>query len=134
MDTQVSTQNQLAALLITQDITAVPFSNHVVFHDFAQDCLVNGREAVTAVLHAFFQTAFSNPTITLNRTQANAESIRLAFVLAGQQVAPFWGLPCTGRSVTLEMELGCRFLGEQITHVDLHYDAGALLRQLGLAL
>ena len=98
MDTQASAQNQLAALLITQDVTAVPFSNHVIFHDFAQDCLVIGREAVTAVLHTFFHAAFSDPTITLNHVCADDDSAQLELVLSGRQVAPFWGLPCTGRS------------------------------------
>ncbi|MEZ4590659.1 MAG: ester cyclase [Chloroflexota bacterium] len=133
MDTQVSAKNQQAALLITQDVTAVPFSSHVIFQDFAQDCLVIGHEAVTAVLQTFFN-AFSHSSITLKHIQADEDSAHLQLLLSGQQVAPFWGLPCTGRMVTLALEMGCRFYGEQVTHVELYYDAGALLRQLGLAL
>ena len=134
MDTSVSAKNRQAALLITQDLTAVPFSQHVIFRDFAQDCLVIGRTAVTAVLHAFFYAAFNHPTITLNSTKSEEDQVQLALTLSGQQIAPFWGLPCTGRTITLDLAIGCCFFGEQITHVDLHYDAGTLLRQLGLAL
>ncbi|MFZ1400409.1 MAG: ester cyclase [Candidatus Promineifilaceae bacterium] len=133
MNSQTLAQNQLTALRITQDVTAVPFSHQVIFQDFAQNCLVVGHEAVTAVLQTFFN-AFNHSSITHKHIQADEDSARLELLLTGRQVAPFWGLPCTGRTVTLALEMGCRFYEEQVTHVELHYDAGALLRQLGLAL
>lgn len=122
------------ALLVTQDVTAVPFSNNVILHDFAQSTIVTGRLAVTAVLHTFFHTAFTDLSIECNTILANEEITSLSVSLSGRQIAPFWGLPCTGRPITLMLTIICRFYAGQVAHIELFYDAGTLLRQLGLAL
>lgn len=134
MDSAVSAKNLQAARCIAEDVTAVPFSRYVILQDFAQDSRVMGQAAVTAVLHTFFHSAFHQPVITTKFTIANKDNVSMAMTLSGQQIAPFWGLPCTGREITLLLAIVCQFYGEQITHIDLFYDAGSLLRQLGLAL
>ena len=134
MQAQQAANNRQTVLQLTTDVTAVPFSNNVILQDFAQTTTVTGREAVTAVLHTFFHTAFTDLVIELDTLVANEETATLSLSLSGRQIKPFWGLPCTGRHITLSLAIICRFTADQIARIELFYDAGTLLRQLGLAL
>ena len=134
MQVQQVATNRQAALQLIRDVTAVPLSNNVILHDFAQNTLVTGREAVTAVLHTFFHTAFADLTIDCHTILDNEERVSLSLSLSGRQIAPFWGLPCTGRPIILTLTMICRFYASQVAYIELFYDAGTLLRQLGLAL
>ena len=44
------------------------------------------------------------------------------------------GIPPTGRAVAIPMALFCEIERQEIQLASLYYDAGTLLRQLGLAL
>lgn len=134
MQVEQAANNREAVLQLTTDVTAVSFSSNVILKDFAQTTTVTGRVAVTAVLHTLFHTAFTDLVIELNTVVANEETATLSFSLSGRQIKPFWGLPCTGRHMTLSLAIICRFTADQIARIELFYDAGTLLRQLGLAL
>ena len=134
MQAQQAANNRQTVLQLTTDVTAVPFSNNVILQDFAQTTTVTGREAVTAVLHALFHTAFADQVVEPHTLTANEETASVCLTLSGRQIEPFWGLPCTGRSITLSLSITCRFCCDQIAYIELVYDAETLLRQLGLAL
>jgi hypothetical protein len=134
MPTQQATQNRQMALQLMHDVTAVSLTTHVILQDFAQATVIEGREAVTAVLRTFFHDAFTEMNLEIHTLLADRETATLSLSLSGQQIAPFWGLPCTGRHITLSLAIICRFRADQIAHIELYYDAGTLLRQLGLAL
>jgi predicted ester cyclase len=44
------------------------------------------------------------------------------------------GLPATGREVALPMIIVCHIAAEKIQQAAMYYDAGSLLRQLGMAI
>lgn len=122
------------ALLVTQDVTAVPLTDDAILQDFAQSTMITGRDDVINFVHAFFHQAFDEVALEINTLLADKETATLSFSLSGRQIAPFWGLPCTGRHITLSLAMICRFQAEQIARIELYYDGGTLLRQLGLAL
>ena len=134
MSTQQATQNRQMTLQLISDATAVSLATNVILQDFAQSTIIEGREAVTAVFHTFFHDAFTEKTLEIHTLLADKETATLSLLLSGQQIAPFWGLPCTGRHITLSLVIICRFHADQIARIELYYDAGTLLRQLGLAL
>jgi steroid delta-isomerase-like uncharacterized protein len=134
MQGQQAANNRQMALQLMAGDTAVSLSPTVILQDHAQSTTVTGREAVMAFLHAFFRRAFAGMTLEINTLLADRETATLSLSLSGRQIAPFWGLPCTGRHVTLSLALICRFHDGQIAKIELYYDAGTLLRQLGLAL
>ncbi|MCB9420229.1 MAG: ester cyclase [Ardenticatenaceae bacterium] len=132
--TQTALDNRQAVLRLVTDVTAVPLADDVVLQDFAQSITIAGRRAVTDFICAFFCRAFAEMTLEINTLLADGETATLSLVLAGRHIAPFWGMPCTGRHVTLSLALICRFHAGQIVYIEWYYDGGTLLRQLGLAL
>ena len=134
---QAATNRQAAKQLIMEPTaikTAVSLAPTITLQDFAQSTTVEGREAVIAAFDTFFHTAFAETAVEFNTLLADNQTATLSIVFSGRQVAPFWGLPCTGRQLTLSLAVICHFHGDQISHIKLYYDAGTLLRQLGLAL
>jgi steroid delta-isomerase-like uncharacterized protein len=134
MTDQQAILNRRITQQLAVDISALPLADDIILHDFAQSTTLAGQQAVSAFMRAFFQHAFADKSLEINTLLADRETATLSLSLSGRQVAPFWGLPCTGRRVTLALALICRFHADQITRIELYYDAGTLLRQLGLAL
>jgi hypothetical protein len=106
----------------------------VILHDKPQQTSVLGQAAVEAFLNAFFRDGFSEATIVGAVEEATADCLVLSLRWRGVQNGRFMGIPATGRAVKLSLTLVCRLRQGQIYHLDLNYDAAALLRQLGLAL
>jgi steroid delta-isomerase-like uncharacterized protein len=134
MHGQQAANNRKMVLQLTVDPTAVPLAEDVILHDFAQSTTVTGRKAVIDFIHTFFHRAFTDSVIEINLLLVDKETATLSLSLSGRQSAPFWGLPCTGRHITLSLTMIFRFHAGQITCTELFYDGRALLRQLGLAL
>lgn len=130
---QARTPLQLMQIFL-QDVTAVPLAADVVLEDFAQTAVFVGRTTVFAALHAFFVDGLADAEIIPTALLGDAETAVLACTVHARQSAPFWGLPCTGRHLTLPMVIICHSDVAQVQRIELYYDAGALLRQLGLAL
>ena len=134
---QAATNRQLAKQLITEPtavLTAVSLAPTITLQDYARDIVIEGREAVIAAFDTFFHVAFVETAVEFNTLLADNQTATLSLHFSGRQVAPFWGLPCTGRHVTLSLAIIFHFHTDQIAHIKLYYDAGTLLRQLGLAL
>ncbi|MCA9933516.1 MAG: ester cyclase [Anaerolineales bacterium] len=134
MQTQEAAHNRQIALQLVDGNTAVPLSPTVILQDHAQSASVSGQEAVATFLHTFFRDAFVEVALEIHTLLADRETATLSLSFSGRQIAPFWGLPCTGRFITLSLAFICRFHARQIVKIELYYDAGTLLRQLGLAL
>lgn len=105
----------------------------VILEDQAQGQVFRGRAAVTAVLYAFSQ-GFPNARLEIRSQAQNGTAVFVELVFQGQQHGRFLGIPATGRQVTVAMVIVCQLYQERICRIALFYDAGTLLRQLGLAL
>lgn len=134
MTDQQANLNRNITQQLTADTSALPLADGITLHDFAQSTTITGRQAVLAFIRAFFQHAFADRQLDVDTLLADGQAAALSLSITGRQVAPFWGLPCTGRRVTLSLALICHFHADQIIRIELYYDAGTLLRQLGLAL
>lgn len=131
---QQASHNRQTVLQLIRDVTAVSLTHSVILQDVAQATTITGRAAVTAVLHSLFHTAFADQVVEPLTLCANEDTASACLTLSGRQIELFWGLPCTGRYITLSLRLTCRFYSDQIAHIELDYDAETLLRQVGLAL
>ena len=117
--------------LVTQPQTA-PLCDQVTLIDHAQEAVFEGKSTVTSILTTFFHDSFQGEC-TINNLIANESAAALTITVNGRHHNHFMGIPPTGRVVTLPLALICRLTQDQVCHIALFYDAGSLLRQLGLA-
>lgn len=113
--------------------TAVPLADGVTWQDMGQNCTYVGRPAVTALLQAFFVEGFPAAHLTVQHLLVDEKKAVLQFIFSGRQDGPFMAIPATGRQVAVPMVLICTLHNATIEQAALYYDAGTLLRQLGLA-
>jgi steroid delta-isomerase-like uncharacterized protein len=109
-----------------------PLAEGVVLEDFGQCMVYRGRAAVLAVLSAFFGEGFPDGRMCVEATLSEKQMVVIAFVFCGRQERVFLGLPATGREVAVPMILLFRVAQQCIEHIAWYYDAGTILRQLGL--
>jgi predicted ester cyclase len=83
---------------------------------------------------AFFIEGFAEVRIEIHRLIADEHAAALEFTFRGRHQGRFMGIPPTSREVVIPMALFCRIEAREIRQASLYYDAGTLLRQLGLAL
>lgn len=114
--------------------TAVSLADDVALTDFAQSHVVMGRAAVTASLRAFFVEGFPGANLETTASLIDNRAAMMAGVLNGRQQGQIGGIPRTGRQVPIPFVIVCHTAQEIIQRIELYYDAGRLLRQLGLAL
>ena len=114
--------------------TAVALTEDIVFQDQAQSQSFAGRAAVEAVWQALFADGFAEVRIEIRTLIAEETAAALECTFCGRHRGRFMGIPPTGREVVIPMALFCRIEAGQIRRATLYYDAGTLLRQLGLAL
>lgn len=124
--------NRRIAQQFATDATTLPPADDVILQDFAQDRIVRGE--VVALLDAFFIQGFADAQVNMRTVIADESVAMFEFVFCGRHVALFWGLPATHRVVELPIVIACHLTNSQIRRAALYYDAGVLLRQLGLAL
>ena len=116
------------------DYAAVPLAEDVVFLDRAQGRAFRGRAEVEALLRAFYVEGFPGAQMEVGCIVVDDASAVLEFTLHGRQEGPFLGIPPTGRQVDLPVTIVFQLTDGQVRAASLYYDAGTLLRQLGLAL
>jgi hypothetical protein len=112
----------------------VVLRDDVVLYDHAQNRAYLGQAAVEAQLRAFFIGGFPDAQVKVFNAAFDGVFLEATFLLQGIQDGSFSGLPATRRGVSLVMRLCCQVEVNQVTALDLYYDAADLLRQLGLAL
>jgi len=111
-----------------------PLVADVVFEDYGQSTTYAGREAAITVLRAYFGGGFSDGRMYIHATVYDAKAIVLAFTFRGRHDGAFLGIPATGKEVAVPMILLCHTTNQQIQRIACYYDAGTILRQLGLTL
>lgn len=126
--------NQRLMETFVQAPLTVVLADNVVIEDHAQGRVFQGRHDATIVLEAFFATGFPDAMLKIRHVVDHQNIGVLEAVFCGHQNGPFLGIPATRREVYLPMVLVCRFGEAELQHIAWYYDAGALLRQLGLAL
>jgi steroid delta-isomerase-like uncharacterized protein len=124
---------QLVEALVTE-WSAVALAEDIVFRDQAQSRSFAGRALVEAVWRALFADGFAEVRIEIQMLIADDTAAALEFTFRGRHQGRFMGIPPTGREVTIPMALFCSIEAREIQQASLYYDAGTLLRQLGLAL
>ncbi len=109
-------------------------ADDVLFIDQAQALTYTGRAAAEILLCSFFTFGFSHARVDAPTLTINNETAVLEFTFRGRQSSSFLGIAPTGRTVAVPMVLTCGIRDGQVWRANLCYDAGTLLRQLGLAL
>ena len=112
--------------------TAVALAEDVVLWDQAQSRAFAGRSAVEAVWQALLADGFAEVRIEIHTLIAEETRAALEFIFCGRHCGRFMGIPPTGREVAIPMALFFAIEAGQIQRASLYYDAGTLLRQLGL--
>ena len=124
--------DKLITTFITKPAQAL-FVANVVLEDHGQGMVYRGRSAVVPVLRAFFGEGFSDGRMDIQTTFDSEQTAAIVFTFNGRHDGVFFGIPATGRQVTVPMILLFRTNQDHIQHISWYYDAGTLLRQLGLA-
>ena len=114
--------------------TAVALTEDIVLCDQAQARSFAGRAAVEAVRQALFADSFAELRIEVGTLIAEETAAALEFTFRGRHSGRFMGIAPTDREVSIPMALFCVIEAGQLQRASLYYDAGTLLRQLGLAL
>lgn len=120
----------LEAFALEQD--AAVLAEDVVLLDQAQERSFYGREAVIAFWHTFFIHGFTQTETKVQSLIVDETEAAIVFTFYGRQDGPFMGIPPTRQAVVLPMVLVCQMTGKWIHQATLYYNAGTLLRQLGL--
>ncbi len=119
---------------LAADPAQAPLTDNAVLEDYGQSMVYRGRQAVISVLRAYFGLGFSNGRIEIHTAFSNPPARAVAFTFLGRQDGVFLGIPATGREVAVPMMLLYRLAKGHIYYLAWYYDAGTLLRQLGLSL
>jgi steroid delta-isomerase-like uncharacterized protein len=114
--------------------SAVALTEDIVFRDQAQSRSFAGRVAVEAMWRALFADGFAEARVEIHTLIAEESAAALEFTFRGRHRGRFMGIPPTGREVAIPMALFFAIEAGQLRRATLYYDAGTLLRQLGLAL
>jgi predicted ester cyclase len=131
-DERIAANRHLAEQFVLSP-TAVPLADGVTWQDMGQNCTYQGQAAVTALLQAFFVEGFPAARLALQHLLVDEKKAVLQFTFYGRQDGPFMAIPATGRAVSVPMVLVCTLTDAALEQAALYYDAGTLLRQLGLA-
>jgi predicted ester cyclase len=122
---------QLIEALVHQP--SVIFQEDVVVIDHAQAQVFRGRAAAQSLFFAFFITGFPGAQAGIHTVVEDSHYTVVELTFSGCQRGPFMGIAPTGQPVAVPMALVCRMMMGKVVRVSLYYDAGTLLRQLGLA-
>ena len=132
--TEMIAKNLHIAQIFLETPTAIPLTEEIVLQDLAQNCTYRRRTAVQRLLLAFFNEGFSEVRIKQQAMLADERTAIIEFVFYGRHSGVFMSIPATGQRVAVPMVLVCQIADSCIHHITWYYDAGTLLRQLGLAL
>lgn len=112
----------------------VPLTDDIILEDHGQSMVYRGRAAVSPILRAYFSDGFPDGRMCIRTTFTNTQTAVIAFTFRGRQDGLFLGIPATSREVAVPMILLCRITDCHIQHIAWYYDAGTILRQLGLTI
>lgn len=127
----MGTDRLLRAFIAAPD--AAPLADDIRFVNHAQRMVYRGRPAVAPVLRAYFGEGFPDGRMRVEATLAGQGLSVVAFTFYGRQERVFMGIPATNRLVAVPMICLFHAARRHIHHIAWYYDAGTLLRQLGLA-
>ena len=131
MSVQVNVQ--LARALVAGRANS-PVAPDIVLEDHAQGTALRGPAAAQAFFHSFSADGLRSARIEERCLVADETAAAMEFVLHARHTGVFAGMPPTGRAITLPVALICQIADGQVYRASLFYDAGTLLRQLGMAL
>lgn len=134
MEEDYTQANRRLMEVFAREPAAAPLMDGVIWQDMAQNCTYRGRAAVAGLLRAFFVEGFPAARAEVQHLLADEETAVLQFTFHGRQDGPFMGIPATGREVSVPMIIVCHIATERIQQAAMYYDAGSLLKQLGMAL
>jgi steroid delta-isomerase-like uncharacterized protein len=112
---------------------SVLFAEAACLVDLAQNRRQSGREAVIRALNELFVDAFDDIQVEPGVSLADHQTAMLELIYRGRQQRSFMGIPATGRRVQIPMVIIGAFEAGKVIQVSLFYDAGTILRQLGMA-
>jgi predicted ester cyclase len=113
---------------------AIPLAEDIVLQDLAQGCIYENQTTARLLLLAFFVEGFSDVRLKQQTLLADAKAAMVEFIFYGCHTGIFMTIPATGQRVCVPMVLVFQIAENCIHHITWYYDAGTLLRQLGLAL
>ena len=119
--------------LISNKLEPAGLTETVYLFDHAQSQKFVGRPAVLGLFNAIFSIAFPDARIKISTFVADKSAAAVEFKIIGCHLGQFMGIPASGRELILAMTLVCQLENGIIRAATLYYDAGALLRQIGLA-
>lgn len=105
----------------------------VIVREHAQECEFRGRAEIRGLWRAF-SGGFPEVRTEIHAIAVDEGTAVAEVAFRGRQDGPFLGIPPTGREVILSVRIIFQLVDSQIRAADIYYDAGSLLRQLGLAL
>jgi len=130
--TQQSNRSLMESFALERDPAVL--ADDVILHDQAQERSFCGREAVAAFLNAFFAQGLARTQTKVEMAIIDETNAALEFTFHGWHEGVFMGIPPTRQEVNLPMVMLCQMESGRIKQAALYYNAGTLLRQLGLAL
>jgi steroid delta-isomerase-like uncharacterized protein len=114
--------------------SAAALAEDAVFRDQAQERSVAGRATVAGMWQAWLADGFDEAQVDVHAFVGDDTTAALEFRFRGRHRGHFMGIAPTGREVAIPMALFCGIAAGRIRRATLYYNAGTLLRQLGLAL
>jgi predicted ester cyclase len=123
---------QLITALVSH--SADLFQDDVVLIDHAQAQVFRGRAMAQSLLLDLFCTGFPGAQAEIHTIVENGHYTVVEFTFLGCQCGPFMGIAPTDQLVAVPVALVSQMREGKVGRVSLYYDAGTLLRQLGLAL
>jgi predicted ester cyclase len=109
------------------------FQDDLLLIDHAQAQVFRGWATIQSHLRAVIDVGFPNAQIDIRTMLEDGHYTVVECTFRGSQWGPFMGITATGRPVAVPLVLVCQRCAGKIGRISLYYDAGALLRQLGLA-
>jgi steroid delta-isomerase-like uncharacterized protein len=131
--------------MLTKNDPRVVMQAYAHSHDpqyFAEDAVFviralhesfNGRQAIGAMLRAFYTESFSEAGAELHHIAVDADG-NLGFVeftFRGRHIGNLFGVPATGRTVEVPMLAIYELDGALIQRARLYFDSAEFFRQLG---
>lgn len=98
--------------------------------------ILGGNAPVDLAGHEYFAkqfyTGFSGITHTFESVLATEDHVAVRFVLRGAHTGSFFGIPATGRPVTIAAHVLMQVSGGKVTTLWGLFDEAGLLRQIGV--
>ncbi len=127
------THPQLQIMLLANLHNLIP-GEDLILNDLGQGRVFDTTLGIVEFFQAFFVSGFQDARVELVAWETQNTGFTLETRLYGCQDGPFMGIPATGRKISLPLTLRGRLETGRLRYLEFDYDAGDLLRQLGLAL